>query len=401
LYGFNVFQFQVAYNKGCNETLWAEYVSGRRDASPCPERDFGLFALGDGKVGTTGLVPSGTGQAWRRYDVFCVKPASEGKGAAVARAFGGSQPNTSLCEAGPSTRAKSYCVANPGVSQRGNGDNLTSGLRHACQRLQDVNLNCTSDMPDVCAADPFASADWVFSNYVIYFNESIHAEDAGALCEYLGPAAVYTPFVRRPACLASAAALPRPRPSINDNTVYDDLHPNLFDLNYSPAGNDGHSPSNDDRGDDNGSHAELFNLVLCVATVLLSAIFLFMVAWCVLSRWYVWSPMGAEKAAPPSVLAAAKASCGGLHPVAKEGEEAGAEADPAVDVEIGTHPSKPGLTAEGELNGPSCDSVAGISPALASAPATTAASVAGRTWHQSAWGARLAKDQRRKRSLGA
>jgi hypothetical protein len=62
LYGFNIYEYQVAYNKACNETQLDEYASGTLAKNPCPQRGFGLFELGDFKVGRTGRLPSGTQQ---------------------------------------------------------------------------------------------------------------------------------------------------------------------------------------------------------------------------------------------------------------------------------------------------------------------------------------------------
>jgi hypothetical protein len=203
LYGFNIYEYQVAYNKACNETQLDKYASGTLARNPCPQRGFGLFELGDFKVGRTGRFPSGTQQDSQRYDVFCLRPANAEKVDALASVLGGVAPDTSLCMAGPASHPTSHCIADRGVYRDGSRWDLASGLRHACQRLEGAD-NCTAGMPRACEADPFATADWVFSRYVEQFGGADSEEDAETLCEQLG-VAVWTPLLPSPECIAAAA----------------------------------------------------------------------------------------------------------------------------------------------------------------------------------------------------
>ncbi|CAJ1376858.1 unnamed protein product [Effrenium voratum] len=196
--GFNFFQFQVAYWKPCdNPAGWdnweATYWDRPKEAPPpasCSERLFGTFALGDIAVSKTGGIDY---YSQNVYSIPCLKPIFKGKPQAIAAAYGGQAPNTSICEKGWEAQPAKYCVA-----ARGDHDPLGQGVKQVCGALHGMGRDCTENRPSHCADDKYTVADWAFSMYFSLKKEEGKAED---MCDF-GGAALITPLPARPDCLA-------------------------------------------------------------------------------------------------------------------------------------------------------------------------------------------------------
>jgi len=196
--GFNFFQYQVAYWKPCEDSAGWDRWEGEAWDNPmgkpvprgCNERLYGTFSLGDIQVSKTGGINYDSHNV---YPIQCVKPIFRGKPEAIAAAYGGSAPNTAICEAGWEATPKQYCVAS-----RGDIDPLGAGLGWVCDHLGQMGHDCTEGLPAACADDIYTKSDWAFS---MYFELKKGEADAASICDFNG-AGVVTALPGRLDCMA-------------------------------------------------------------------------------------------------------------------------------------------------------------------------------------------------------
>ncbi|CAE7211129.1 unnamed protein product, partial [Symbiodinium pilosum] len=182
--GFNFFEFQVAFWKPCQNTAgwdsweaaaWGDPIHAPNPPKDCMERLFGIFSLGDIPVSMTGGIDYNNKNV---YPVECVKPIFRGKPEAVAAAYGGSAPDTQVCEAGWQAKPTQYCVAS-----RGDIDPLKAGLTWVCSELGSMGHDCTEGRPAACAGDLYTESDWAFSMFFELKKADGAAED---VCNFGG-----------------------------------------------------------------------------------------------------------------------------------------------------------------------------------------------------------------------
>lgn len=235
-FGFNFFQYEVAYWKPCNDPSqwdsWVQQYWGNPKEAPnpggdCGERLFGTFSAGDIIVGKTGAVNADSKNI---YDIMCQKPIFRGKPEAVAGAFGGKTPNTTICEEGWESDTEAFCVA-----VRGDKDILGKGMQYACEQI----AGCVDGIPDVCDKDVYGVADWAFSMFFENTKAKTPSVKAQDICNF-GGAAVVTALPSRPECVfttrmkAAPPPEPNPTPSPDD---HDDGNDDGKDNNDEPDAN--------------------------------------------------------------------------------------------------------------------------------------------------------------------
>lgn len=215
LFAFNFFEFQAAYWKPCSkeeEEAWEQWYTlhwGEPQNAPplpsgCAERNFGVFALGDITVGKTGKVGLEGNEA---FSIPCIKPIFNGKPQAIAQAFGGSAPNTSICERGWEGRPAEHCVASRGADLSA----LGKAVHWVCSELSQKGIDCQRGKPAACRDSEYSEADWFFS--LFYEVSKAPGGDSGHLCDF-GGAGVLTALPPQPECVqVRGAPTPGPSPS--------------------------------------------------------------------------------------------------------------------------------------------------------------------------------------------
>merc|ERR1712232_118380 len=143
-------------------------------------------------------------------DVECLKPIFKAKPTAVANAYGGKVPDTSICEKGWAAAPKKYCVAS-----RGGGHlNTQFGLGKVCDKLGEMGHSCGKNIPKSCENDDYGKADWAFSMF--YEMEKTRIVKSGGklqdACNWNG--SFISPVPLRPGCtLTSVPAAPTKPPT--------------------------------------------------------------------------------------------------------------------------------------------------------------------------------------------
>jgi len=206
LFAINYFEFQVSYWKPCSEEdekawdqwhtwHWAEASTAPALPIGCSERNFGIFALGDIAVSKTGPVGKEGSEA---YPIECIKPIFKGKPEAIAKAFGGSAPDTDVCEKGWGPESKKYCVAS-----RSDEIQLYKAVVWVCDRMIQKDLDCEKGMPPACLDSDYSKADWIFSTY--YETNKVPGEDNDHLCDFTG-SGLLTALPPQPECVLAPDA---------------------------------------------------------------------------------------------------------------------------------------------------------------------------------------------------
>eukprot|EP00929_Paragymnodinium_shiwhaense_P088196 TRINITY_DN48450_c0_g1_i1.p1 TRINITY_DN48450_c0_g1~~TRINITY_DN48450_c0_g1_i1.p1 ORF type:complete len:972 (-),score=119.00 TRINITY_DN48450_c0_g1_i1:109-3024(-) len=216
LLGFNLVEFQVAYDQPCDVDRWAMYLSGDLQENPCPDRAYGLLALGDIPLGHTTDVTPKTGE---RFTIHCLYSAITGRLQVLAESLGGQAPDTSICQAGEDKAPMQYCIADRGAPF----NVVDDSVQFACRKLQGVLDNPCASVPkgsgcalDDPTGDVYSHADWIFSIYYAYYGPSASGINKKA-CGLKG-AGVLTALPPRPECTANPASI---------SPFFEDVTPNL------------------------------------------------------------------------------------------------------------------------------------------------------------------------------
>ncbi|CAE7329141.1 TDP1 [Symbiodinium natans] len=201
---FNFFEYEVAFWKPCPDPAgwdhweaiaWDDPIHAPNPPKDCSERLFGTFSVGDIPVSNTGGIDYDSRNV---YTVDCVKPIFRGKPQAVAAAYGGSAPDTQVCQAGWQAKPTQYCVAS-----RGDIDPLGAGLGWACDELGRMGHDCTEGRPSACSEDVYTQSDWAFSMYFELMKEKGSAE---SICNF-GGVGIVTALPGRLDCMAVKTAV--------------------------------------------------------------------------------------------------------------------------------------------------------------------------------------------------
>lgn len=199
--GFNIYQFQVNYD-ACREqgTEWAwDEDARKRGTTSCSEHHFGLFKLGDLEMGEAAQVPVlRHSDKTRSVPIYCLSPTEHWKLRAISTEFGGSVPDTTICEAGKDKHPALHCVA----SRSANISVVQRQSLYACERLKG-RYDC-DEVPPYCKAG-YLKGDWVFSVAFAHYHDQ-HPRFAKSLCHF-GGAGLLTPIPSRPDCTADPATV--------------------------------------------------------------------------------------------------------------------------------------------------------------------------------------------------
>lgn len=256
-FAFNYFQFAVSYWKQCKpfaQSDWDEWIyehwndaenfegKVQGESGKCDERMHGTFGYGLMPASRSGHVDAGE-KDWPIFDVPCLVPIFEGKPQAIAEAYGGTVPNTSLCRndwlaqmdmrvastttesstsnssntansSNTSTSSKSshklrsvaktinifksnvtappkYCIAS-----RSEWWKTADALRWLCGYWEEKGMDCEEGLPEECS-DLYGKADWAFSKWFA-MKQGGKVNDE-TLCGF-GKQGVLTAIVPRPHC---------------------------------------------------------------------------------------------------------------------------------------------------------------------------------------------------------
>lgn len=192
--GFNLHTFQVDYSLPCDESQWTMYKQGTIRQNPCPERAYGLFALGALEMGEAAKVPVLRHKvSFKDVPIHCLWAHQHWRVKAVADAFDGHVPDTRTCDAGPEKHPPKVCVA----SRIANASAVHRAGLYACDQLRD-QYDC-GETPVTCR-DTYEAADWSLSIAYDHFKD-LHPRFAERFCIY-GGVGQLTAFPPRPDCTA-------------------------------------------------------------------------------------------------------------------------------------------------------------------------------------------------------
>jgi len=169
--------------------------------NPCPERSHALFGLGDLQIGEDAKVPVRRRSRKSRISVpiHCLYPLDRWKPQVIARAFGGSAPDMSVCEAGTEKHPALHCVA----SRLANLSTVAKWAKYACSKLIG-RYDCDAETPEHCRSG-YRQADWPFSIAYAHYKDE-HPRFAKNLCSLQG-SGILTAFPPRPDCTADPASV--------------------------------------------------------------------------------------------------------------------------------------------------------------------------------------------------
>lgn len=153
-----------------------------------------------------------------RFPVYCLKPANDERVASIAHAFGGTTPDTRICDEGANEGPDLYCIANRAVDE----DAIHDGVDRACRDLESASpsIDCHADCPSGCG-DAYARADWVFSIYSAAMGITDSSDDT--TCNFFGGDGEFSPGdlppLSAPSSAISTALPPRPDCTADPSTA--------------------------------------------------------------------------------------------------------------------------------------------------------------------------------------
>lgn len=219
--GFNIHTFQVDYTQPCDDSQWIMYKQGSISNNPCPERAYGLFALGALEMGEAAKVPVLRHRVtYTDVAIHCLWTHQPWRVKAVADTFHGHVPDTKVCDGGPEKHPPLVCIA----SRRANTSSVQKQTLYACEQLKG-KYECEEETPAQCH-DTYEAGDWAFSIAYDHFKD-LHPRFAKHFCSYDGVGQL-TAFPPRPDCAANPdsvdssrerAPTPSDKPNVTGGSV--------------------------------------------------------------------------------------------------------------------------------------------------------------------------------------